>query len=206
MREGFMNAIKISCFEKYSALCLTSALALATNLALGQTNELAISGHSVYQLASDWTTDTGKPIKLAQLRGKPQIAAMIFTTCRGACPLLVQQMREISQSLPDSIRTNVGYLLVTFDPERDTPAVLHAYRAARQLPENQWMLVRGRPEDVQELALVLGVKYRKDANGQFSHSNIITLLNAEGEIVFQQTRLNGSSGELAQKLSALLKR
>jgi hypothetical protein len=33
------------------------------------------------------------------------------------------------------------------------------------------------------------VNYVEDARGQFAHSNIITLLNAEGEIAFQHTGL-----------------
>lgn len=187
------------------AIGLVSAILVFVNMASGKTNSAPLSDHSVYQLASSWTTDTGRRVKLGELRGKPQIVAMIFTSCQGACPMLVHEMRELAQSLPESTRTNVGLLLVTFDSERDTPEVLHAYRATRNLPENQWTLLHGRAEDVQELALVLGVKYRKGANGQFSHSNLITILNAEGEIAFQQNGLSDSRDELAKNISALLK-
>ena len=94
---------------------------------------------------------------------------------------------------------------MTFDTERDTPEVLNAYRNARNLSGDQWTLLHGRPEDVRELALVLGVKYRKDASGQFSHSNFITLLDADGEITYQQTSLDNSADELSKHLAQLLK-
>ncbi len=129
---------------------------------------------------------------------------MIFTSCQGACPILVRQMRELAQSLPEHSRTNVGFLLVTFDVEHDTPKILHAYRAAQKLPEGQWTLLHGKAEDVQELAMVLGVKYRQGANGQFSHSNLITILNAEGEIAWQKNGLDDARDELAKKLLALV--
>ena len=40
-----------------------------------------------------------------------------------------------------------------------------------------------------ELAALLGVNYTEDARGQFAHTNLITVLNAEGEIAFQHTGL-----------------
>jgi cytochrome oxidase Cu insertion factor (SCO1/SenC/PrrC family) len=49
----------------------------------------------------------------------------------------------------------------------------------------RWTLLRGGADDVRELAALLGVNYAEDARGQFAHSNLITLLNADGEIAFQ---------------------
>jgi protein SCO1/2 len=166
----------------------------------------SLTDRSVYQLSSVWTNDAGKALRLSQLRGKPQVVTMFFASCQGACPLLVHQMLDVAGSLPPTARTNVGFVLVTFDTELDTLSALHDYRASRKLAETQWTLLRGNPEDTRELALVLGVKYRKDARGQFSHSNLITILNAEGEIVLQQTGLNQPPEELVRKLDQLLKR
>jgi len=51
-------------------------------------------------------------------------------------------------------------------------------------------LLHGEPEDVLEISALLGVKFKNDKRGQFAHSNIITILNAEGEITHQQIGLN----------------
>ncbi|MFO1488486.1 MAG: hypothetical protein U1F65_08410 [Verrucomicrobiota bacterium] len=59
--------------------------------------------------------------------------------------------------------------------------------------------------EVRELAALLGVNFRKDANGQFAHSNLITVLNAEGEIIFQQPGLNRPADDIIVKLKAALK-
>jgi hypothetical protein len=40
-------------------------------------------------------------------------------------------------------------------------------------------------DDVLELAALLRVKYKEEATGQFGHANLITVLNANGEIVHQ---------------------
>jgi len=40
--------------------------------------------------------------------------------------------------------------------------------------------------------MLLGVKFKQDARGQFAHSNLITVLNAKGEIVHQRSGLQGA--------------
>ena len=80
-------------------------------------------------------------------------------------------------------------LPTTADRERDTPAELAAFREKRQLARERWTLLRGGADDVRELAALLGVNYAEDARGQFAHTNLITLLNADGEIAFQHAGL-----------------
>jgi protein SCO1/2 len=146
---------------------------------------------SIYQLESQWTSDVGRNVQLRVLRGHLQVVALFFTTCESSCPIIVDDMKSIAAALPDSLRDQVDFLLVSFDSERDTPAVLHAYREKMHLSPDHWTLLRGSPDDVRELAALLGVNYQKDARGQFMHSNLITVLNAEGEVVSQQTGLRG---------------
>ena len=87
-----------------------------------ETAAAPLSDRSVYQLNSTWTNDANQAVQLSQLRGKPQVVAMIFTSCQGACPLLVEQMRQAAGELRGA-DTNFGYVLVTFDPERDSQEV-----------------------------------------------------------------------------------
>lgn len=145
---------------------------------------------SLYQVGSRWTTDAGKQIQLGALQGKPQVVAMFFANCQYACPLIVNDMKRIETALTPAQRARVGFTLVTFDPKRDTVEALASYRRVRELSTDRWTLLRGKSDDVQELAALLGVRYKQDARGQFAHSNVITLLNAQGEIVHQQVGLN----------------
>ena len=169
----------------------TAALAscCATNLQPTAAPVPALTGKSIYQLDSTWTTDTGQPFKLATLRGRPQIVAMIFTWCSNACPITVSDMKRIDAALPEALRAQVGFTLVSFDPARDTTAALHAYRLRRTLDPARWTLLRGEPPDVAELAARLGMKYRDGARGQFSHSNLITVLDSGGEIIEETVNL-----------------
>ncbi len=144
---------------------------------------------SLFQLESIWTSDQDKRVKLSVLHGRPQVVALFFTRCEFACPIIVQDLQRIEAALPENLRGKVEFLLVSLDSERDTVEALRAFREQRKLPLANWTLLRGANDDVRELAALLGVNYQKDARGQFAHSNLITVLNAAGEIVHQQVGL-----------------
>lgn len=174
----------------------SQASCCVTNLAPAAT----FSDKSIYQLDSTWTNDLGQSVKLATLQGRPQVVAMFFASCTYACPLLVHDMQRIEAALPKELRSKVGFTLVTIDTERDTPESLHAYRATRKLSAEGWTLLRGTPDDTLELALVLGVKFKREASGQFAHSNLITVLNGQGEILHQLVGLNQGIEETLERI------
>jgi protein SCO1/2 len=181
--------------------CCTQAASLAPACPTKSTSD-----RSVYQLDSTWTNDYGASLKLTSLQGRPQIVVMFFANCAYACPMLVYQMKRIEAALPEPVRKQVGFTLISFDSEQDTPAALHQYRLQHQLDNERWTLLHGNANDVLDLAATLNIKFKKDAQGQFQHSNVITLLNAAGEVVSQQSGLNSSDGQLAHQAAELARR
>jgi protein SCO1/2 len=164
----------------------------------------ALSDKSLYQTESKWTTDANKQITLADLKGRPQVVVMFFASCQYACPILVHDLQKIEAALKPELRQGVGFTLVTIDPRRDTPASLANFRVTRVLPPETWTLLHGEPDDILELAALLGVKYKEEANGQFAHSNIITVLNADGEIVHQLVGLGQDINATVRVIEQLL--
>lgn len=156
---------------------------------------------SLYQLDSTWTNDFSHPLQLGALRGRVQVVAMFFASCTYACPIIVHDLQRIEAALPKEIRGRTGFALITIDPERDTPAALHVYRATRKMPADRWTLLLGAPDDTLELAALLGVKFKREASGQFAHSNLITVLNEQGEIIHQLTGLNQDVGQTVKRIS-----
>jgi len=157
------------------------------------------SAKSLYQTDVAFTDDAGRAFPLGELRGRPVVLTMFFASCGYACPLLVTDMEALRARLPADIRDRAAFVLVSFDVARDTPAALAQYRVQRRL-DDRWVLLHGNDDAVRELAALLGVKYRREADGSFSHSNLITVLNAGGEIVHQRTGLKGGLDEAAAAL------
>lgn len=162
------------------------------------------SSSSLYQLDATFTADNGQPFALGQLRGRPVVLTMFFASCGYACPLLLTDMQAIREKLPAEIRDQAAFVLVSFDSVRDTPAALATYRGQRQL-DAQWTLLHGDDNAVRELAALLGVKFKQEADGMFAHSNLITILNPAGEIVHQRNGLKGGLDEAAHAVSAAVR-
>lgn len=157
---------------------------------------------SLYQLEVTFTDDTGRTVALGDLRGRPVVLNMFFASCGYACPLTVTDMLAIQERLPAAQRAQAVFVLVSFDIARDTTEVLAKYRAQRAL-DGQWILLRGTDDSVRELAALLGVKYKQEADGMFAHSNLVTILNREGEVVHQRQGLKGGLDEAAAALAAV---
>ena len=156
---------------------------------------------SLYQVDAPWTTDDGTTTTLADLRGTPAVIVVGYTSCGYACPLLVQDMKNIAARLPDG--APVRYVLVSMDPERDTPAKLRAFRDAHDL-DADWTLLTGSAEDVRTLAALLGVRYRPDEDGAIAHSNVVTVLDADGVVVARQAGLGADPAPAVAALRTAL--
>jgi protein SCO1/2 len=157
------------------------------------------SKNSLYQLEVTFTDDAGKAFALGELRGRPVVLDLFFASCGYACPLTVTDLLALQARLPAELRLEAVFVLVSFDVARDTPEVLAAYRTKRGL-DQQWVLLRGSDDSVRELAALVGVKYKQDADGKFSHSNLFTILNRQGEIVHQRPGLKGGLDEAVTAL------
>ncbi len=161
---------------------------------------------SIYNLPSKWTNQDGEEIELKDMRGDVVVMVMIYTTCRAACPRLVADMRNIHKSVPAKNNKKVKYVLVSIDPEVDTPELLKEFSIENQMDDtDQWVFLRGTESDTREFAAVLAVSYKAISPIDFSHSNIISVFDQEGVLVHQKEGLGVDSKETVDaiiKLSA----
>ncbi|OXA73409.1 SCO family protein [Flavobacterium aquidurense] len=161
----------------------------------------AISDLSIYNLPSEWTTQDGKNIELKSLKGNILVMVMIYTTCKAACPRLVADMRNIESRLNKKTKKNVKLLLVSIDPETDTPEKLKAFAIANKMENDPWIFLRSTEENTREFAAVLAVNYKKISPIDFSHSNIISVFNPDGELIYQQEGLGVNNDKTVDRIN-----
>ncbi|MGE5681430.1 MAG: SCO family protein, partial [Bacillota bacterium] len=137
------------------------------------------------------------------LKGKKVVLAMIFANCTYACPLIVNDMKIVEKSLGTREKEETRFVLVSIDPERDTPKALAEYAKTRELDQSRWKLLTGRHEEIKELAALLGFKYKKGEKGDYIHSNLINVFNRQGELVFQHEGLNKGTEDIVEKVKIL---
>lgn len=162
-----------------------------------------IPGESVYNLTSTWITQQNESIHLSHFENKIVIAAMVFTHCESACPRIVADMQRIESSLSEKELQQVTFLLISMDPERDTPARLTEFASEHKLNAN-WTLICSSQDATMEMANVLGVKVKKLESGGFDHSNIIHVFDKNGNISYQQNGFEAEQTETIREIRKLI--
>ncbi|NGP87654.1 SCO family protein [Fodinibius halophilus] len=120
--------------------------------------------------------------------GEISVISFIFTHCPDVCPAITANMSNIQRGLKDT--TDIQFIEISFDPQRDTPSVLKAYKKRYKL-NDQFTFLTGQPETVDSLLKkmeIVAVKTFSDSlvqdssNYNMRHSNTIYLMDKNGRI------------------------
>ena len=166
-------------------------------------NENKEKGSSIYNLKANWINQDGAKMSLQQLGGKPVVLAMIYTSCPSACPMTISDIKKIEQRISSKAKNQPHFILISFDSNNDNPKKLMEFSKKYHLDLKQWTLLTGTKNEIRELAMALGVQYRQNPDGSFAHSNVITLIDPDGIIRYQQTGLKQDPGPLVEVLNQI---
>ena len=160
---------------------------------------------SIDDLDARWHDQGGRAVRLAELRAPVRVVALVYTHCEATCPLVVADLKRVEASVAAARRGDVRFVLVSLDPERDTPGRLAEWARATRLDPARWTLLAGSDEAVRELAATLDVRYQRQAGGEVAHANVITVVAPDGTIAHQQAGLGDPAGETIAAVGALLR-
>ncbi len=150
---------------------------------------------SLFNITDSWTTSNGKQFHLNELSGNPSVIAMIYTSCKDICPLIVEDMKRIERRLPAARAGKVNFAVFSFDSERDTTKKLKEYAKSHGIDSSTWVVANSKSEVVRRLAVVLGMKYKKTKTGDFEHGIAIYILDEAGVVQYVQTNLGQNEEE-----------
>ncbi len=176
----------------WAGVVLTAAtLSLAYLLAFVRTHA-RLKPLPVYGQVADFTltNQDGRIVSLADLRGHPWVADIIFTRCAGPCLKMTRQMKQLQDALPAASQAHL--VTLTTDPEFDTPPVLKKRATEFNADPNRWIFLTGpkqRLTDVATGSLKLTAldkkpEERESETDLFVHSTIFV-------VVDKQARLRG---------------
>ena len=161
---------------------------------------------SLYQLSAPMVDQSGRSLAWRDQRGRPRVVSMFYTTCRYKCPLIVDSGKAIEHALTSQEQARFGITLISLDPKRDTPRALAALAAKRRLDPAHWSLLRPAAGDVRALAGLLGVRYRALADGDFNHTSVLVLLDADGRVLARTEQIGSPADpEFLRAVHAALK-
>ena len=128
---------------------------------------------------------TGAPFTDQDLRGRPFLVFFGFTYCPDVCPLTLNKLAVALDTLEPQQADAFQTVLITVDPERDTPEQLALYVQNYGFPNNLRGLT-GPIEDIQAVADAYRVHFRKiesaDTASEYlmEHSSVLYLMDADG--------------------------
>jgi protein SCO1 len=80
----------------------------------------------------------GRPVSLAQYRGRPLIATFLYSHCKDTCPA---EARVINQAVLELGRPHAAVLAFSVDPSHDTPASVRAFMRKQHISvPMRWVL------------------------------------------------------------------
>ena len=127
------------------------------------------------------TDQNGSKVRLAQFRGEVLGVTFLYTTCPdvSACPMTMAKFSKLDAMLRQK---SFGHLLVvTVDPEHDTPAVLREYAEKAGADPKRWSFLTGAPPAVAELASRFGVLYTR-RGAQVLHQQAVAVVTPDGRL------------------------
>jgi protein SCO1/2 len=175
---------------------LVLRLAIAI-LALAAANDAAAQLFSRFA-ASHWVDSDDRTTGLDAFKGRLLVMTMAYTECRKTCSSSMLIMRQIQDILARR-GLDASFVVVSYDPDRDSPSQWRRYRALRKLPGN-WHFLSGPVDDTRQLASFLELKYWP-YDDHVMHDFRIVIFDAGGHRL--RDILWESSAHLEQELAGL---
>ena len=125
----------------------------------------------------------GEPMSLSDLRGKVVLLYFGYTYCPDACPTTLAQLKKLPPALGDRAE-DVQVVMITVDPQRDTPEALREYLAAFH---PSFLGLTGTAEEIAAAAAPFGIYFAAHegtvASGYLvDHTTSVTAIDKDGYI------------------------
>jgi len=151
----------------------------------------------------------GQRITEKSIDDKVFVAEYFFTTCRGICPRMNNNMKKVYERFKDE--NDFLILSHTSDPETDSAATLKQYADSMGVNTARWIFLTGRKDSLYNMAR-LSYKIDDPANNlksiddDFLHSQFWALINKRGEVKKIYDGLKESEvNEMINEIEKLLK-
>ncbi|MFK3974146.1 SCO family protein [Pseudomonas sp. NPDC087358] len=127
------------------------------------------------------TDQDGQPVELDSLKDKWTLLFFGYTFCPDICPTTLAQLRQIKSELPKEAVDRLRIVLVSVDPNRDTPQQLKQYLGYF---DKQFLGLTAPVDTLQKLANAVSIPFIpadiSKPNYTVDHSGNLALLGPDG--------------------------
>jgi protein SCO1/2 len=128
------------------------------------------------------TAAEGRTVSLNDFRGKLVLLYFGYTFCPDICPATLANVSQAMRSMGEEKASDIQLIMISIDPERDTPEKLAEY-VAHFHPS--FIGVTGEPQQLKAIAALYGIFYEKHpgtpATGYLiDHTATLMVVDREG--------------------------
>ncbi|HEY0288292.1 MAG TPA: SCO family protein [Pseudomonas sp.] len=128
------------------------------------------------------TNQDGQPVAMDELKDKWTLLFFGYTFCPDICPTTLAQLRQIKSELPKEAVDKLRIVLVSVDPNRDTPQQLKTYLG--YFDKSFIGLTASSVDDLQKIANAVSIPYipadTSKPNYTVDHSGNLALVGPDG--------------------------
>ena len=125
----------------------------------------------------------GQTVRLSDFKGKLVLLYFGYTFCPDVCPTSLSKLAE-AMDLLGRQADNVQVIMISVDPERDTPEMLSEYM---RFFHPSFIGVTGTPDEIAEVATLYGIYYQAHEGTQATgylvdHTASVMVIDKEGHL------------------------
>ncbi len=202
-------------FSDDSPVALVWPADLQTETIAGDVNrrlhrETVTQGRRAYKAVGDRIPDFalynqhGELVRRDTFRGKNLVVNFIFTRCMVStmCPASTMRMVQLQQKAKEAGVTRFELVTVSFDPDYDTPGVLYDYGKGRGMDFDNFTLLTGDPQTIQDLMRHFGILVMEE-DGTLNHTMATILVDGTGRIAFRREGSIWTPDDFIERLKTL---
>jgi len=131
------------------------------------------------------TDDKGRALSMNDLRGKPLVLSLIYTSCSRVCPMTTRHLAKVVEKARDALgKDSFNVAVLGFDAYNDSPQAMAYFARKQGIDKRGWRLLSADPDTINALSKELGFEFYASPNG-FDHITQVTVIDAEGRIYRQ---------------------
>ncbi len=139
-------------------------------------------------LEAEFFDESGKPVVLKELFGKPVVVLPVYFMCTTICNFLQAELANALNQVNALPGEDFHVISFSFSHDED-PALAHAAKRnysnllKRDIPLDKWVYLTGDEKNIRKFTDSLGYYFVRKKDHFYIHPNALVVLGAEGKII-----------------------
>jgi len=137
------------------------------------------------------TDEDGMALNLSDLRGKPLVLSLVYTSCFHICPMTIKHLAKTVAKAKKALgEDSFQVAILGFDSYKDSPMAMKHFAKKQGVNDLGWKILSADQDTINALTKELGFLFFSSPNG-FDHVVQATVIDAKGEVYRQVKMFHG---------------